>query len=133
MRPRAAGFSLVAALFLIVIVAGLVAYAARAVVAHQHTVTLSLLGARALEAARTGIEWGAYRALNGGTCASGTLALTEGVLSGFSVQVDCSASVHSEGGATVNVYLITAFARSGVYGQPDYVSRQVRARITDAS
>lgn len=133
MSRHTRGFSLVAALFLIVVLAGLAAAAVRAVVSHQHMANLALIGARGLEAARTGIEWGGYRALVGGVCAGATLNLTEGALAGFTVQVACSATAHTEAGAPVNIYTITAFAQAGTYGQPDYVSRRVRARITDAT
>ena len=133
MSARARGFSLVAALFLIVVVAALGAVAMRAVVSHQHVTHLALLGARALEAARTGIEWGGYRALGGGACVSGTLNLSEGALAGFTVEVACSATSHTEAGSPVTIYTLTSLARSGTYGTPDYVSRRVRARITDAT
>ncbi|NNL44307.1 MAG: pilus assembly protein MshP, partial [Woeseiaceae bacterium] len=40
---------------------------------------------------------------------------------------------HSEGSSTTNVYVLEAFAYSGLYGTPDYVSRRIRATVTDAS
>ena len=125
------GFSLVAALFLLVVLGALGAVAVRLTGVQQQTVTLSLQGARAFAAARTGVEWGIYRALNG-SCGAATLNLTEGGLTGFSVAVSCAASTHTEGAATTTVYSVEAFARSGIYGTPDYVSRRVRATVTDS-
>jgi MSHA biogenesis protein MshP len=121
------GFSLVAALFLIVVVAALGAFAVRIGMGQQQTVNLALLSARALAAANSGIEYGAYQALNASNCASATLNLTEAGLSGFTVAVTCSASAHSESGGTVDVYRIEATASLGTYGMPDFVSRRVFA------
>ena len=88
---------------------------------------------RAYAAARSGIDWSAYQALVNGSCAAATLSLTEGGLAGFSVDTNCSSSTHSEGPNTVNVYVIDAFAWSGTYGNPDYVSRRMRSTVTDAT
>jgi len=129
-RRTQGGFSLVAALFLLVVLGALGAVAVRLTSVQQQTVTLSLQGARAYGAARTGVEWGIYRALNG-SCGASTLTLTEGGLAGFSVATTCAATTHTEGATTTTVFRVEAFARFGVYGMPDYVSRRVRATVTD--
>ena len=98
---------------------------------HQ-TVNIALLGARAFEAARTGIEWGAFQALDSASCGTNTLNLTEGGLDGFGVDVTCTSSTHTETGNTYNVYLIDVEATAGTYGTPDYVSRRMQATVTDA-
>jgi MSHA biogenesis protein MshP len=131
-RARVRGFSLVAALFLVVVVAALGAFAVRIGASQQQTASLALLSARALAAANSGIEFGAYRALYASSCASATLNLTEGGLNGFTVSVTCNPTTHTEGGGTVSVYRIDATASAGVYGQPDYVSRQVYATFSSA-
>lgn len=125
------GFSLVAALFLLVVLGALGAVAVRLTGVQQQTVTLSLQGARAYAAARAGVEWGIYQALNG-SCGAASLSLSEVGLAGFSVATTCAASTHTEGAATTTVFNVEAFARSGVYGMPDYVSRRVRATVTDS-
>ncbi len=129
---RARGFGLVPALFLIIVLAALAAVGVRVAGGQQQTVTLALQGARALSAARAGIDWGAYRALHG-TCANGTLTLNEGALLGFTVTVTCTATTYNEGGSTLNSYVVDATAVAGQYGMPDYVSRRVRATFTDAT
>lgn len=126
-RTRARGFSLVAALFLVVVVAALGVFAVRVGMAQQQTVNLALLGARALAAANSGIEYGAYRALTDSVCAPATLNMSEAGLNGFTVNVTCSDTSHSESGGSVTVYRIEALATYGTYGQPDYVSRRVFA------
>jgi MSHA biogenesis protein MshP len=126
------GFSLVSAIFLLVVLAGLGAYAVRLNTLQQQTVTAALRGAQAFEAARTGAAWGAYRALSTGACAGGTLNLTQGAAAGFRVSVQCTQSVHVEGTATVRVFVLDVRAEAGSYGGPDYVSRRLQTKVTDA-
>lgn len=126
------GFSLVPALFLLVVLAVLGSVAVRLTGVQQQTVVLSMQSARAYAAAKAGVEWSAYQALNIGNCGNSTLSLTEGGLAGFSVDVSCASTSHTEGAATTNVFVLDAFAYSGSYGSPDYVSRRIRATITDA-
>jgi MSHA biogenesis protein MshP len=131
---RVTGFSLVAVLFLIVVVAALGAFAVRIGAGQQQTVNLALLGARALSAANSGIEFGANRAFSGG-CASATsttLNLTGAGLNGFTVDVSCVPTLHATVDNTTT-YRVTATAYSGTYGQPDYVSRQVFATFSNAN
>lgn len=127
---RPAGFALVPALFLIVVLAALAAFGVRIYGASQQTVTLSVAGARALAAARAGIEWGAARAI-AGDCSAGELTLTEGALADFTVSVSCAAAKFDEAGVGVVVYDVEATASQGEYGMPDFVSRRVRASFTD--
>jgi MSHA biogenesis protein MshP len=117
--------SLVAAVFLIVVVAALGAFAIRVGSGQQQTVNLALLSGRALAAANSGIEWGTYEALTNDNCGNTTLNLTQAALSGFTVVVTCTSTVYTEGTS----YLITAFASSGTYGMPEYVSRREMARL----
>jgi MSHA biogenesis protein MshP len=132
-RPRRAhGLALVPAIFLIVVLSVLAAWAVRMNTQQQQTVTLAVLGSRALAAANAGLEWGAWRALNG-TCASGTLSLAEGTLSGFDVSVTCSATSIAEGATTVRSYVLEAVATFGTYGRPDYVRRRVRTTLAVSS
>ncbi len=56
---RQRGFSLVSAIFLLVVLAGLGAFAVRLNTIQQQTVTSGLRAAQAFEAARTGAAWGA--------------------------------------------------------------------------
>lgn len=127
------GLSLVSALFLLVVLASLAAVAVRIGGVQQQTVVLAMQSSRAYAAARAGVEWAAYQALTNSACAAATLNLTEAGLNGFSVDVACVSTSHTEGTGPTTVYRIEAFARSGSYGTPDYVSRRIRATITDAS
>jgi MSHA biogenesis protein MshP len=129
---RQGGFALVAAIFLLVVLALLGIFIVRVSGVQHQTVNIALLGSRAFEAARTGIEWGAFQALDSASCTTTTLNLTEGGLNGFDVDVTCSSSTHTETGDTYNVYLLDVTASAGTYGTPDFVSRRMQATVTDA-
>lgn len=138
---RQRGFSLVIALFLLVVMATLGVFLYRVSSYQQATVIFSMLGARAYQAAQTGIEWGGYQAINNtaATCGAApstpttnTFSLTGGALAGFSVSVTCEYTSHQEGAATYNVYVLTSRATSGTFGTAEYVTRTVRASVTDA-
>jgi MSHA biogenesis protein MshP len=132
------GFALVPALFLVVVLGALALVAVRVGNGQQHAVTMGLQQARALAAARAGVEWGAYRALapspNVPLCASSTtLNLNEAALSGFTVVVSCSSAAFPNGAATSHAYTINATATAGTYSQPLYVRRVFSATFTDAT
>lgn len=130
---KTGGFALVPALFLIVVLGALALIAVRVGNGQEHAVIMGLQQARALAAARTGVEWGAYRALNGSCVASTTLNLTETAANGFAVVVTCSATSFANGASTNNSYIIRSTSTAGVYGQPSYVRRVVSATFTDAT
>lgn len=132
-RSMQRGVSLVTAVFLIVVLASLGTFAVRLTAVRQQTTGAAIRSTQAMLAAQTGIDWAAHRALNGGTCTAATLTLTEAGANGYSVSVTCTQSAHIEAGTTINVYLLEALAQSGVYGGPDYVSRRLQAKVTDAT
>lgn len=127
------GFSLVPALFLLVVLAALGIVAVRLAGVQHQTVVLAMQSGRAYAAARSGADWSAYQALVNNNCGSSTLTLTEAGLAGFSVTTSCSSTTHSEGPNSTRVFVIDAFAWSGSYGTPDYVSRRIRSTVTDAT
>ena len=127
---RMRGFALVPALFLIVVVALLAVVAVRITTAQQETVVLGLQQARALAAARAGIDWAAYNALNG-SCAGGTLNLSAASLAGYAVVVTCAATAYTDGNGSFQAYSITATATFGNYGSADFARRVVRATFTN--
>jgi MSHA biogenesis protein MshP len=127
------GVSLVTALFLLVVLAALGVHAARLGVVQQQTVTSAMRASQAFHAARSGLSWAAHRAVNAGWCGTTTLNLNEVGTEGFDVVVQCTQTVHVEGSATINVFVIEVLAESGLYGGPDYVSRRLQAKITDAA
>jgi MSHA biogenesis protein MshP len=134
MDRHQSGFALIPALFLIVVLGALAVVAIRVGTGQQQAVTMSLQQARALSAAQTGIEWGAYQALKGSSCvASTTLSLTEAALKGFSVIVTCAAVTFSTVPKPTQSYVLNSSATSGLYGQPGYVRRVVSGTYTNAT
>lgn len=138
---RPTGFTIPAAIFLIVVLAALGAFAVTVSGLNQGSSALDLQGARAYQAARAGIEWGAYQVLqntagayatacNAATYAastSQTLSGLGGTLSPFTVTVTCGSSSYSEGSATVVVYQIVSTATAG--GGAFQVERQLQATL----
>ena len=127
------GFSLVSAIFLLVVIAALGAFAVTLSTTQQQSSALDVMGARAYQAAWAGIEWGAYQVLrNGGACAAatalpaGTLA---GTLSGFDVTVNCISTPHTEAGLPVTIYQLTSTATQGTVATPGYVEREMAVTI----
>ncbi len=140
MRPdrQQRGFSLLTAIFLLVVVAGIVGYMVSLAVVQHNTLAMAVQGSRALQAARSGLDYAAYRALQDGSCpATDTLIFgsDEPALQPFRVTLDCERSTHVEATATLQFYRLTALAESGSYSSgglasPDYVSRRLRMTVS---
>ena len=132
-RKAQHGFSLLTAIFLLVVIAALAAFAVTISTTQQRGIALDVLGARAYQASRVGIDWGAYQLLrNGGGCGAASAALPAGTLGGtlggFTVNVGCTATAHSEA-AAITMYQLTSTATLGAVAAPDYVERQMTATI----
>jgi MSHA biogenesis protein MshP len=132
-QRRSRGFALIPALFLIVVLGALGVVAIRVGVGQQQAVIMTLEEARALAAAQSGIEWGAYQTVSGACAASTTLNLTEAALNGFTVIVTCTATTFANGAATSTSYVLKSTATTGTYGQPGYVHRAVSGTYTNAT
>jgi MSHA biogenesis protein MshP len=130
---RQRGFSLVASIFILVVL-GLLGAAMVTINSVQHTtVAQALQAAHAYEAARAGVEWATHRVVNDGACvANGNIALTDPVLAGFQVTMNCASTSHQETNRCFNVYHLRASAQRSVLGNIDFVSRQIEAKVTDA-
>jgi MSHA biogenesis protein MshP len=126
------GFSIISAIFILVALAVLGATMVTLSGAQHQAGALVIESSRAMAAAKSGLEWGGYQALENGGCgaASATFDLEEGALSGFRLEIQCSESTHNERGDTITVYEITVVAERGQYGRPDYVKREKRAQFT---
>jgi len=146
---RVRGASMILALFLLVTLSALGAYLLSIYTVQQQTTTQDELAQRAYQAARTGLEWGAYQLLrqSGGAftaaCNGGTTTQTipftaaSGNLNGFSVRVTCTTfGTEIEGGVTVRSYRVTARGcnqadcASPTLG-PNYVERELQASLAN--
>ena len=132
---REDGFSLVLAIFILVVLAVLGVYMVTLSGVQAFTPAYAVRGAQAYQAADSGIEWGIYEATEATTPPGGcdTFPSPTGKvlnIGDFKVTVTCSATPFSEGGDNFNFYKITALAQTGTYGQPGYISRQVETKVT---
>ena len=125
-RAYNAGFTLVTALFLLVVVALLSVYMINFSGVQHTTLVYGLQGARAMQAARAGIEWGVYEAIINSNCAPSTTFQVEG----FNVQVNCSSSQHDESTTMVFTYQLTSEASINTFGSLDYVFRSLQASVS---
>jgi MSHA biogenesis protein MshP len=134
---RQSGFALPIAIFLLVVLGGLSAWLMRLTGATLAQEGLELEGARAFQAAATGLEAGIYAARVGGSCASQTLTFT-GELARFTSTVSCASSTADEGGTPLTFFAITSTAcnqpaagacPNPTPSLPEYAERQMRAVV----
>jgi MSHA biogenesis protein MshP len=135
------GFSLITAIFLLVVLSALGAMMVTFFVAQQQSSALDVMGTRAYQASRVGIEWAAYNiALQpAGTQWAGCAALPNplfaagelaGTLSPFRVALTCTSSSAVESASTIWIYDLAASAVSGGSpGTPDYVERIINVKL----
>lgn len=128
---RQRGFSIVMAIFVLVVLGLLGGYMVRLSGVQFGTSTYAMQGARAYLAARAGIEWASARINNGGTCTDidAQSALTFPGITGFTVTLSCSSQTYSEANQNPTVYRIHALSQFGNYTGFDYVAREVEASI----
>jgi len=139
-RRRAGGFSLVSALFILVVLAALAAGLVNVAVMQHASGALDLQGVRAYQAARAGIEWGAYRILDPESAPSATLPSCWGSpaslslaqdLAPFAVSVTCSGPASTtELDRTIGVYRLSATATFATATTPNRVSRTVEVTVS---
>ncbi|MGC1511226.1 hypothetical protein FT643_17155 [Ketobacter sp. MCCC 1A13808] len=127
-RGRHSGFALPAAIFIVVIIALMVAAMVRLGAGQTVGVNQGLLSTRAYWAAQSGLEWGLYQVSANGSC-SGSSTLDVGM---FQVVVTCASQSYQEAGATsVQSYQISAAASTKGLGvdDPDYVFRSSQVEM----
>jgi Tfp pilus assembly protein PilX len=131
-RLSHSGFTLITALFLLVVVALLSVYMINFRSVQQSTLVYGVQGARAMLAARTGLEWGIDVALTTNACPSNTPFSTSGAgnLDTFTIQVGCTESDHIEGSLTIKTFQLTSSAWIGNFGSLDYVFRSLQASVS---
>ncbi len=132
------GFSVISAIFLLVVLSFLgVAMVTFSTNQHQSE-AMDVLGSRAYQAARAGVEWAAYYVVQSPAsapaawagCAPATPITLAGDLAQFTVTVNCSAVPHVEGVSTVWIYDVSSTATlGGPVGSPGYIERQLNVRL----
>ena len=131
------GFSLISAIFLLVVIAALGTFAVTLSTTQQQSAALDVMGARAYQAARAGVEWAAFgvsqtaSGVQWANCAPSTnLGALGGTLAPFSVAVTCAAASSVEGTSTFWTYDVTATAKTaGSPGDTGYVERVISVKL----
>jgi MSHA biogenesis protein MshP len=138
---RDSGMSLIMAIFLLLVLAALGAFIVSLGTTQQNDAALDLEGSRAYHAARAGLDYGAYQAIQNNTCAAGAvnLALPQASFNDFtSVHVAFAPSPnHDEGGTLKTLCTITANAcnqpAAGACPNPtpgaNYVERELQLTV----
>ena len=137
-RLSESGFVLPTAIFLLVILGALGAYMVSLSRTSHISSALDIQGGRAYQAARAGIEWGAWQVVDPqalqsspAPCPASPTALTlTGTLAAFAVNVSCTRTLATDGADTVAIYQIMSTATSGIVGEMDYVERQIQASFS---
>jgi len=136
---RQRGVSIITAVFLLLLFAGLALYMLWITSAQNRGAAQDVQGARAYQAARSGVEWGLYRLLRDGQCAASTsLTFAGSSLSEYTSTVSCLRTADTDELLATNpvrVYEIVATACNHPVGGTcvgidangaDYVERQIR-------
>lgn len=124
---RQRGFSLVAAIFIVTVLAALGAFLlVLSGVAHQVPV-MGSNGVQAFHAARSGLEWGIAGAVNTDNAANCNGAFALGA---YSVTVSCNPPTAHDG---INIYVINAVATTGTPGTLGYARREMAATVSPAA
>ena len=118
MKHRLArGFTLVSAIFLIVVIALIAGFLVNIGSIQRTTSAFSLMGARAEFAARSGIEWGVHEVLANAVTPVCFASPTSFVIdAAFTVTLDCVATPVTEGATSYVVFDINATAVSVATG-----------------
>ncbi len=128
------GFALMAALFIIVTLAAIGVYLLTVSTGQLAAGAQDEQAARAYQAARTGVEWGAYQVLINSSCAAGPQTLT--LPQGFVVQVTCAAAAETEGSREITGYSVIATGCNNAGGcgasntEATYVERQLQLTLS---
>ena len=129
------GFLLPAAIFILVILAGLGAYALNITSLQQSSSTQDVQGIRAYQTALAGVDWAAYQVLAPGTAtlANCPASLATYTQNGIKITITCTRYPdYFEQGTdhTIAMYDVTSTASIGTSGTVGYVERQVLVTLS---
>jgi MSHA biogenesis protein MshP len=136
---RVRGFLVIAAVFLLVVLSGLVAYLVTVSTTQQAASAADQSSSRAYQAARAGAELAAFQVLRSSTCTATQNVAFGFNLSGYTATVTCASTALTEGGASVTAYSIISNACNQPSGgacpnaattSATYVERQVSLTLT---
>jgi MSHA biogenesis protein MshP len=138
-RQHRRGIALPAVVFIMVVMGLLIAGGLNLLMQANQSHVQQLLAARAISAARSGVEWGLWQvsATNGSApaaCFSTTTLTLPEPLANINLSVSCTRTPATgtvdEGGLKLATFSIAAIATHGSQSDPLHVSRQMEARHT---
>ncbi len=134
---RTRGFAAIVAVFMLVVLGLLGATMVTIGSAQQRSSAFDALGARAMQAARAGMEVGTYQAVRNDSCVNTSFALG-GALSDFSVLIQCNLTSHTEvAPPAIRMFHLVATACNRAVcpaaAGATYVERQLRGVVTSAA
>lgn len=129
------GLLLPVAVFLLVVLSGMGAFALRLSVLTQAMMSQDILGVQAYMAAKASNEWVSYQLYQPDATGAPTMqacpTTTTLTINGFNVQINCSVqSFEDDSIQAVNVYRVVSIASKGTAGTADYIERQVTATLS---
>lgn len=119
---RQRGFGVIAAIVILVILAGLGAFVVSISTTQSITFAQDIQGARAYQAARAGLEWGISRWLNGASCSSTGAPTT---VDGFSITIVATQT----GTGPAFCQIDSTASIGGSVGSMSYVERRLSAVV----
>ena len=141
MKKLQHGFSIVTAIFLLVVLAGLGAAMVTFSTSQNQSSAMDVMGSRAYQAARAGIEWATYLVLTTSACPAPQTTLPQGSLGGtlapFAVTVTCTSTTipPALGDSITNYYYVSSVActsttcPAATAPNSSYVERSVSSKI----
>lgn len=127
-RQRVRGFTLISALFVLVVVSSLGVYMATLSTGQQFGSALTVRAAQATYAAKSGMELLRYQIGLGADCSTLPSALT---IDGYSIALDqCASQSVTEGTTSYAVFDLILTASVGTFGDPAFASHRLSAVVT---
>jgi MSHA biogenesis protein MshP len=128
------GFTLVMAIFIVVILGLLGSYMVRLSSVQYTTTSYALQSARAYQTGRAGLSWATAMINNEAVAGQGCTPVNNKILTlpampGFTVTLTCQAKGYTEGGDTYYIYRITAHSEFADYNSVNYVSRELEKSV----
>ena len=132
------GFSLISAIFLLVVIAALGTFAVTLSTTQNQSQSMDIMAARGYQAALAGVEWATFnvsqQAANSPAawtgCVTGATVAVGGNLTPFTVTVNCTAVSAVEGTTTLWVYSVSSVAKTADSpGGINYVEQVATAKL----
>ncbi|MCP4994738.1 MAG: pilus assembly protein MshP [Gammaproteobacteria bacterium] len=124
---KTGGFSLIATLFILVVLALLSGYMVKISTVQHTSSALSVQASRVWYAAVSGLDWTVYQ-INGGGCPAIPSSFTA---EGFTILVNqCDRKNIAEGSSSYGLYNVSVTASQGSFGDSGFVSRRLSAVVT---